>query len=322
MPDYTETNLEAYMNDRGGTSYSRAFTPSGLSNWQWDYTTVEEAISPGPSPGLANLRSVAQFESDLFGPAPSPRPAAAAPQAAPAAPASKTAKTAKTTQTAKTTKDATGVGASPESSGGATGGAGTGTDGGVGVSQLFERLLQGDVPLGKRVMAEREKTEVLRERLKRQKMMEETVVGRKLKTLRDRLDLIGIDYDDEMDVGQLQKLLVDHLRAQRALKGPGKPLTREQKKKMRAGTRTVPYVSEEEARRARQREADRARKERGAAYEAARQKERRQKAADVLTGGDMGTLDYIDTENVPAAELKKRLGKKRMDEAIMRGSQQ
>ncbi len=187
---------------------------------------------------------------------------------------------------------------------------------------MFERLLQGDVPLGKRVMAEREKTEVLRERLKRQKMMEETVVGRKLKVLRDRLDLIGIDYDDEMDVGQLQKLLVDHLRAQRALKGPGKPLTREQKKKMRAGTRTVPYVSEEEARRARQREADRARKERGAAYEAARQKERRQKAADVLTGGDMGTLDYIDTENVPAAELKKRLGKKRMDEAIMRGSQQ
>jgi hypothetical protein len=213
---------------------------------------------------------------------------------------------------------------SPKSSKSAGGSPGVGaSDGGMGdLRKMLETVFPVEVP-SKRLMKEREKTLVLQERLKRNQIASETRAGRRIRELQNRLSFLGVDYDPEADIGELERLLVQHRRERNMKNGPGKPLSDEQKKMMSEGVRQVPYVSESESRRAAQKKANDERAERGKKYAADQEAKKRQRAANALTGGDTRTLDYIDTENMPAdvyREMVKRRREQELREARNRGA--
>lgn len=186
------------------------------------------------------------------------------------------------------------------------------SDGGMdGLRKMLETVFPTEAP-SKRLAEEREKTMVLQERLKRNQMVTETRAGRRLRELQERLSFLGVEYDPEADIGELERLLAQHRRQRNMKDGPGEPLTDAQKKTMSGGVRREGP------------EKGPSRAERGKAYEADQKKKRRQRAADVLTGGDTRTLDYIDTGGVGTAayrEMTARRAKEREAGARQRGAQ-
>ena len=330
--DYTEDMLIKYMQGLGGTENERNYSYTarqraamGLGPLGSPETgpTIEPLLREGPVYGPAVPTVTDLFGDDVLGGLRQMLLAAMPGGPSRAAPTSSGGSSGGSDKSSKPSGGSNDSG-SPKSSKPAAGSPGVGaSDGGMGdLRKMLETVFPVEVP-SKRLMKEREKTLVLQERLKRNQIASETRAGRRIRELQDRLSFLGVDYDPEADIGELERLLVQHRRERNMKNGPGKPLSDEQKKMMSEGVRQVPYVSESESRRAAQKKANDERAERGKKYAADQEAKKRQRAANALTGGDTRTLDYIDTENMPAdvyREMVKRRREQELREARNRGA--